>query len=157
MLFDFLTLSCALYARALFPDLANAAHAYPMLGMKTLPDGLFGLFLISLIATVLSTFNSFSFMAAQTLGQDFIGRSMNLPKEFLHSLCIIITLILSSILVIFVPSAVDMWYLLASLFLPALLFALVASIGLFPKILINNSASCISLLLLSSAIYQVYS
>lgn len=156
MLFDFLTLTSALYARALMPDLANAAHAYPLLGAQILPDGLFGLFIISLLATVLSTFNSFSFMAAQTLGQDFLKRLISMPRARLHDVCIIITLLIASVLVVFIPSAVDMWYLLAKTFLPALLFALVTSLNLVPKFLAKHSFTYINLLLISSFFCQIF-
>jgi len=155
MLFDFLTLSSALYARAVLPDLISPAQAYPMLGAQTLPDGLFGLFLVSLLATVLSTFNSFSFMAAQTLGQDLISRLKPMPTEFLQALCLGLTLIMASALVFLIPSAVDMWYILAATFLPALLFALIAACGFAPKALIRHSASCICFILLGSMVYQI--
>ena len=155
MLFDFLTLSSALYARAVLPNLASPAQAYPMLGAQTLPDGLFGLFLVSLLATVLSTFNSFSFMAAQTLGQDLINRIRPMRTELLQTVCVGVTLALASALVFLIPSAVDMWYILATTFLPSLLFALVASLGFMPKTLIKHSASCICLIFLSSMFYQI--
>jgi len=155
MLFDFLTLSSALYAKAIMPDLANPAHAYPMLGAQILPDGLFGLFLVSLLATVLSTFNSFSFMAAQTLGQDCLRRIKPFERKRLHAFCIALTLIFASSLVMLMPSAVDMWYMLAAMFLPALLFALVASFGWLPQFFIQNSAWLISLFLGASIIYQI--
>lgn len=154
MLFDFLTVSTALYARALLPDLSNAAHSYPLLGATILPDGLFGLFMVSLVATVLSTFNSFTFMAAQTLGYDFIGRIYPVRKDRLHKICIVLTLLVAGALVLAVPSAVDMWYLLAQTFLPPLLFALTASLGFIPKTLVKHSASFICALFLCSLAYQ---
>ncbi len=126
-----------------------------MLGAQTLPDGFFGLFLVSLLATVLSTFNSFSFMAAQTLGQDLINRIRPMSTELLQALCLVITLIMASALVIIIPSAVDLWYILAATFLPALLFALVAACAFLPKAFIKYSASCICLILFSSVIYQI--
>lgn len=157
MLFDFLTLSSALYARAVLPNLKNPAQAYPMLGAQTLPDGLFGLFIVSLLATVLSTFNSFSFMAAQTLGQDLIMRIKPMRTELLQAICIALTLFMASALVFLVPSAVDMWYILAATFLPALLFALAAACGYVPQFFITYSSACICLILLSSIIYQIFS
>ena len=83
----------------------SPAQAYPMLGAQTLPDGLYGSFWSSLLATVLSTFNSFSFMAAQTLGQDLINRIRPMRTELLQTLCLGFTLSLASALVIIIPSA----------------------------------------------------
>ncbi len=82
-LFDALTTFSGLYARALLPELgdAQAAEAFPRLAALTLPPGLLGLFTISLFATVMSTVDSYLFLAASTLGRDLLGRGRGAPAS----------------------------------------------------------------------------
>jgi SSS family solute:Na+ symporter len=70
VLFDALTTLTGMYARVLLPDLADPVEAYPALADLILPWGLRGLFYVGLIATVMSTVESFLFVAATTLGFD---------------------------------------------------------------------------------------
>jgi SSS family solute:Na+ symporter len=74
-LFDALTTATALYARALLPALPpeRAAEAFPLLAAQTLPAGLAGLFAVGLFATVMSTVDSYLFVAATTVGRDLLG------------------------------------------------------------------------------------
>ncbi len=73
-LFDFLTTSTGLYARALLPDLKSPMTAYPLLSEIVLPNGLKGIFYAAMFATIMSTANSFLFLSATTIGRDFIFR-----------------------------------------------------------------------------------
>jgi solute:Na+ symporter, SSS family len=73
-LFDFLTNTTGLYSRAILPDLDNPVLAFPYLANEILSPGLKGLFFAALIATVLSTLNSFIFLSATTFSKDFIYR-----------------------------------------------------------------------------------
>jgi SSS family solute:Na+ symporter len=73
-IFDFLTTTAGLYARALLPSLQNGVHAYPQLALKLLPIGWRGLFYIALLATIMSTIDGFAFQSAVTIGKDFLAR-----------------------------------------------------------------------------------
>ena len=73
--FDFLTTTCGLYARAILPDLADPVSSYPALALEVLPAGLLGLFALALLSTVMSTVDSYSFVAASTFGKDIMQRS----------------------------------------------------------------------------------
>jgi SSS family solute:Na+ symporter len=73
-IFDCMTTTCGLYARALLPDLADPAAAFPILGARVLPPVAAGLFFAGMLATVLSTFDSYLFISAQTLGHDLAAR-----------------------------------------------------------------------------------
>lgn len=73
-LFDFMTTATGMYARALLPDLAEPVRAFPLLGERVLPPVLKGLFFAGLLATVMSTVDSYLFIAAQTLGRDIAWR-----------------------------------------------------------------------------------
>jgi len=74
-LFDALTTTTALYARALLPALPpeRAPEAFPLLAGQTLPVGLAGLFAVGLFATVMSTVEGYLFVAATTFGRDLLG------------------------------------------------------------------------------------
>jgi SSS family solute:Na+ symporter len=122
--FDFLTTSCGLYARALLPDLTNPLSSFPALAVKVLPAGLLGLFVLALLATVMSTVDSYSFLAASTFGND-IMRRFGLIGEDQITRYTRIGLILSSVLAVvvalFFRSVVEIWYVFYSVGTPALL------------------------------------
>ena len=70
IVFDFLTTFTGLYARALLPHLKDPVFAFPELARITLPPLALGLFYLGMIATVMSTIDSYGFIAASTLGRD---------------------------------------------------------------------------------------
>ncbi|PIE19253.1 MAG: hypothetical protein CSA66_02680 [Proteobacteria bacterium] len=76
LVFDLLTTATGLYARALLADLPpdQAIEAFPRLAALALPVGLVGLFHISMLATVMSTVDSYLFIAASTVGRDLLAR-----------------------------------------------------------------------------------
>ena len=74
VLFDFLTTSTGLYARAVLPHLSDPVFAFPEIAQVTLPPFALGLFYLGLIATVMSTIDSYGFIAATTIGRDVIWR-----------------------------------------------------------------------------------
>ncbi|MDR0953437.1 MAG: sodium:solute symporter family protein [Elusimicrobiota bacterium] len=69
--FDICTTAGALYARAIMPS-AAPAHAYFLYALQLLPDGLRGFFVAGILAVILSTLNSFLFIASNTLGYDLL-------------------------------------------------------------------------------------
>ncbi|MFZ1290615.1 MAG: sodium:solute symporter family protein [Melioribacteraceae bacterium] len=72
--FDFLTNTTGLYARAILPNLENPVLAFPYLAQKILSSGYKGIFFAAMIATILSTLNSFIFLSATTFSVDFASR-----------------------------------------------------------------------------------
>ncbi len=74
LLFDAMTATAGLYARAALPDLPQAVMAYPMLAEVTLPPAVKGLFYVGMLATIMSTLNTLAFVSATTLGRDIIWR-----------------------------------------------------------------------------------
>ena len=74
VVFDLMTTACGLYARALLPDLADPVMALPRLADVTLPPIAWGLFHLGMIATVMSTIDSYAFIAATTVGRDLLWR-----------------------------------------------------------------------------------
>ncbi len=140
MLFDFLTTTTGLYAKASIPNLEQPLMAYPLLSEKILDEGLKGIFYIGMLATIISTLNSFLFLSATTLGKDFINVLIKNSDEKLLRKYVSISVLLSgfiSILIcMIIPSVVQIWYTLGSLFIPGVILAVVSAY--YEKIRVNN-------------------
>jgi SSS family solute:Na+ symporter len=121
--FDFLTTACGLYARALMPDLADPVASYPALALKVLPTGLLGVFALALISTVMSTVDSYSFLAATTFGNDIAPRLTRRAIDITRysRIGLIVAVVFAVGLAIFFRSVVDIWYIFGSVGTPALL------------------------------------
>jgi solute:Na+ symporter, SSS family len=122
--FDFLTTTTGMYARALLPQLANPVFAFPEVARVTLGPGALGLFYLAMIATVMSTIDSYGFIAAATLGRDLIWRLRGGPEErvpFYTRVGLVIAAIFAAALALARPSIVDLWHDLGSITTPALL------------------------------------
>jgi len=131
MVFDFLTTSCGLYARAILPDLANAAESYPALAQRVLPTGLLGLFGVTMLSIILGTVDSYSFLAASTFGNDIIPRLKQASESQIVKLTrlgLFISAGLSIVWSLFFRSAVDIWHAFGSIGTPALLVPVVTSL-----------------------------
>ncbi len=123
-LFDFMTTFCGLYARAILPDLANPVGSYPALAMKVLPTGLLGLFALALLATVMSTIDSYAFIAASTFSRDIVMRLYPIPEEKVTRytrIGLVVTTAVAVLLVLKFRSIVQIWYLFGTIGTPALL------------------------------------
>ncbi len=80
VLFDFLTTTAGLYARAVLPALADPVSAYPELAARTLAPIWQGLFMVGLLATIISTIDDYAFLSAVTLGRDIVLR-LRAPRD----------------------------------------------------------------------------
>lgn len=129
--FDFLTTFTGLYARALLPDLENAVQAYPMLALEVLPPFLKGLFFLAMFATIMSTIDSYSFLAAMTIGRDFIwqlrGESTEENLSIYTRWGLLVTAILTIAMALWFESIIDVWHDVGSVGTPALLIPLASS------------------------------
>ena len=150
-LFDFLTTTTGLFAKAVIPNLDNPVLAFPLLAEKVLPSGVKGIFYAALFATILSTLNSFLFLSGTTIGRDFIFRGLvplsgtksELSKvgdeSKLKNYTIIGLMIsgtLAIVLALLIPSVIEIWYTIGSLFIPAIILPVISAY--YPKIRIEN-------------------
>ncbi|MEO8399291.1 MAG: sodium:solute symporter family protein [Ignavibacteriaceae bacterium] len=137
-LFDFLTTATGLYARAVLPNIDQPVLSFPLLAENILPSGIKGIFYAALFATIMSTFNSFLFLSATTIGRDFIFRlSKNQNESNLKTYTIIgliISGIVSIILAYLIPSVIEIWYTIGSFCIPGIILAVVSSYYLKLKI-----------------------
>lgn len=123
MTFDFLTCFTGMYAFVILGgDLDQPVLAYPVLADQILPVGLKGLFFLSLLATIMSTLDSYLFISGQTLGRDFLLRYFpSVKPNFLTKIGILVSALLGILLIIIYPSVIDLWYVIGSVFIPGLL------------------------------------
>lgn len=136
MIFDFLTTSAGLYARAVLPGLENPVQAFPALAAHVLPPVLQGVFTVGLLATIMSTVDSYAFLCAVTLGRDVVGRwrGLNRADGEASSLPLIrtsltVTAVLAVVLALWSGSVVELWKVLGSLGTPVLLGPLLLAQG----------------------------
>jgi SSS family solute:Na+ symporter len=127
-LFDLLTTTCGLYARALLAEnTITPALSFPILGHQILPPLLSGLFLVGLLATIMSTVDSFALLSAITIGYDVIGRHFKkTPKVLLIKLGLAVTAMISIVLAIAVPSVINLWLLIGNIFIPPMLLPVIS-------------------------------
>ncbi len=138
-LFDLMTLTTGLYARAILPGLAEPVMAYPLLAETVLPPVAKGLFFAGVLATIMSTLNTMAFVSAQTLGRDIVLRltpgwrgegSTGGPGEpgevddrsaFWTRVGLVAALALSIPMALLMPSVIGIWYTVGTVTIPGLI------------------------------------
>ncbi len=131
MVFDTITTLSGLYARVLVPDLSTPAMAYPALAEAVLPEVAKGIFYLGMLATVMSTTDAFTLISAMTLGRDIVGKLRRVSSERLLNRYTqagaAVTGLVSVGAVLLVPSIVNLWYVLGTVFIPGLLLPLLTA------------------------------
>ena len=139
-LFDFLTTATGLFAKGVLPDLENPVLAFPLFAEQVLPQGIKGIFYAALFATILSTQISFLFLSGTTIGRDLIYRISKDDTESNLKVYTIIGLIISGIIAIllayFIPSVIEIWYTIGSLFIPGIILPVVSAY--YPKLKVSS-------------------
>ncbi len=138
LVFDILTTLTGLYAKAYIPDLQNPVMAFPALAEAILGSGTKGLFYAAMLATIMSTLNSFIFISAGTFSRDFVFRITG--KEGKLKIYTYLGIALSSVIAIimayWIPSVVNLWYTIGSICIPGLIIPVIAAY--YPKIAISG-------------------
>lgn len=132
-LFDFLTMFSGIYGWAILGgDLAEPIMVYPYLANEILPLGLKGLFFVGLLATIMSTLDSYLFLSGQTLGRDLLVKVFpNTKNNTLTRISTFIAALLGILLILVYPSVIDLWYVIGSVMIPGLLIPV---LGVYLKI-----------------------
>ncbi len=129
--FDAMTATAGLYARAALPGIEQPIMAYPLLAELTLPSVAKGLFYVGMLATVMSTLNTFAFVSATTMGRDIVLRLRKAPlaadENRYTQWGLLATAILSIVLARAIPSVIRLWYAIGTAIIPGLLVLLVTS------------------------------
>lgn len=131
LIFDFCTSLGGMYARALFPK-SDSATAYLILGTNILPHGLRGLFLVGVLATILSTLDSFMFVSGTSISYDLLKARADQRH---HKLAIFASALLVIILGnLFSKDFEANWLLIEGAFSSALFAPLLAAVLLKRKL-----------------------
>ncbi len=119
--FDICTTFGAMYAKAVIPE-AESSHAYLLYAAQILPDGLRGLMLAGVLATILSTIDSYLFLAGTTLAFDLAPKRFR-SNPMVHHAGVLIVGILAIIMAqVFDGNIKSVWKTLGSLSAACLLF-----------------------------------
>ena len=131
IIFDAMTTTAGLYARAALPPLADPVMSYPLLAEALLPPVAKGMFYAGMLAAIMSTLNSQSFVASMTLGRDIAARLRGRMSESDAARPVrwglLLTAALSVALALAIPSVVKLWYTIGTVVIPGLLLPLLAS------------------------------
>lgn len=143
--FDMLTLICGLYAFALLPGI-EPLMSYPELAQHILPPFLQGIFFTGLLAIIMSTIDSYTFLSALSFGRDLLWpfQKKESVKQWVKY-GLIISAVISVLLIMLIPSVIQLWYSLGSIFIPPLLFPLLAVY--FPKFRLKPQPTFIIMLI----------
>jgi SSS family solute:Na+ symporter len=129
--FDFLTTSTGLYAKAVMPNLPAGTEgmAFPLVAERLLPAGVKGLFYVAMLATVMSTLVSYTFLAAMTIGRDLVWRlkgeagNERIPAYTRWGMLGAAGLGITGSALL--PSAIGQWWTIGTVCVPGLLFPVV--------------------------------
>lgn len=129
-LFDSMTTSAGLMARARLPGLAEPLAAYPALAEAVLPGFLKGVFIAGVASSTLAATASTTLLAAVSLGRDAAGRLAGISDaraEQWTRWALVASSALAVAMALALPSVVALWYTVGSCVIPGLLVPLVAS------------------------------
>lgn len=130
MLFDAMTISAGMYARALLsPMPEEPLLIFPAFGAELLPAGLKALFFCGMIGTMLSAMVGYALVSGGTLGREIWARLRPGVSErqvtWASRVGIAIGLVVAIALSRLIPSVVNLWYQWAGAVIGALLLPLV--------------------------------
>lgn len=135
LFFDICTTFIGMYARAAMPSLVDAKLSFPLYADAILPIGLKGLFFVGLIATVMSTIDSYCLVGGMTISHDFYRKLLGKERSqehliFVSRLGVVMTCVLAmGLALIYNASIKSIWYVVGSITFSALFFPMLA--GMF--------------------------
>jgi len=147
--FDLCMVLGSMYAAAHMPGL-DPNKAYLTYGLSILPVGLKGLFIAGFMATIISTLDSYVFIASNTVSYDGLSRlfpSLNNASllKFCNQMSIVLVGVLSVCLAfVFDGSIKDVWKLLGSYSAGCLLMPVM--LGMFTKDVVSNKSFVLSVI-----------
>ena len=127
LIFDICTTLGGMYARVLLPE-ADSAKAYLLLGIQLLPEGLRGLFISGILATILSTLDSFMFVSGISISYDVFGKS-RIFRVHAHKIAVLFCgLCVIALALVFGTNFEQAWLFREGSFSTALLTPVLASV-----------------------------
>lgn len=130
-IFDLLTLLCGLYSVALIQT-NQPLFSFLILGQHVLPIGIFGLFIIGILATIMSTIDSLTLICAFTFGYDILWHIQNIKSKSdsigLVKKGLIIVSFISIIMAFLIPSVVKLFYSIGSILIPGIILPFILTL-----------------------------
>lgn len=78
--------------------------------------------MVTLVATIMSTLDSFLFISGQTLGRDLLKQvTTSISSNTLSRISMAISALFGILLLYVIPSVVELWYTIGSVIIPGLL------------------------------------
>jgi SSS family solute:Na+ symporter len=112
--FDICTTLGAMYAKAVIPE-SSSNTAYLTYAIQLLPHGLRGFFLASILATILSTLDSYLFLAATTLSFDLSKDKVGLTPKKHGAAMLVVSIAALGLAHVFSGDIKSVWKTLGSL------------------------------------------
>ncbi len=138
-IFDAMTATAGLYARAALPHLEHPVMAFPLLAEITLPPVAKGLFYVGMLATIMSTLNTLTFVSATSIGRDIVWRLRgNVEDARVNGAtrwAMLASAVFSIGLCMLIPSVIGQWYTIGTVVVPGLLVPLVT--GYFDRLKVS--------------------
>ncbi|MEP0766392.1 MAG: sodium:solute symporter family protein [Fimbriimonadia bacterium] len=135
--FDSITTTVGLYARAVFHDplLADPKMAFPELADAVLAPGFRGAFYVGLLATIMSTLVSYAFLGGVAFGRDILWRlRREVSEEKLPGYTrwgVALATVIGLVGALAIQSVVELWWTVGSCIIPGLLLPVV--LAFFPS------------------------
>lgn len=130
MAFDFLSVTCGLYALSAVPEGTQPLLYYPVLAQTSLPDGLRGVFLAGVMGTIITALAGYALVSGASLGRDLIGPEFPSDRQTLWTrVGIVVSLVIAVLLALWIESVVALWYSWGGCIIGGLLIPVSASYG----------------------------
>lgn len=153
-IFDSMTVFIGLVGKLTLPEI-NPLYNYPILLEQIVPDFFKGIVLVSMLATIISTLESYSFLSSLIFGKNLFDYFKLFPKIKIENkvrLGLAFTAFFSIIIAYLIPSAIDIIYKTSSIAVPSLFFPTLLS---FSKSKILSSKK-INYLMISSSLVTLF-
>jgi SSS family solute:Na+ symporter len=145
LVFDFLSTFSGLAARVLLPGLDDPTTAYPALAELVLAPWPAAIFTVGLFATVMSTLDSYLFVAAATVGHDLVRRPLQpLGERRRTRIGLVVSATVAAAGALLFDTAVQVWHDVGSVVTSALLLPVVA-IHLPPRVRFSQSGAVLAM------------
>ena len=151
LVFDMMTLTVGLYARAALPALAQPVMAYPLIAEAVLPPVAKGFFFVGLLATMMSTLNTLMLVSGTMLGRDMLRLARGVREEGgdvreqrMVQWGMVVSSLLAIGLALVIPSVIKLWYVIGTTLVPGLLVPLVTSY--FDRLRVDARAAFVAML-----------
>ncbi len=124
LVFDSMTIFVGLVGKLSYPNI-NPMLVYPTLLENIVPGIFKGLILVSMLATIVSTLESYTFLSSMIIGKNIFENFkfwLKVPIKDRIRIGLIITAFFSVLIAYLIPSAIDIIYKTSSIAVPALFY-----------------------------------